>query len=252
MPSPRATRQRQRVARIRAVYAAAVGRYGSPTITAVLRREGDCVSVKTVAQLMRQAGLRARVARRYKATPNSRHDFPVADNLLGRQFQTARPHAVWMADITYVPTDEGWVYLATLEDLATRQIVGGACASRMTPALTLTAPDRAVARHRPPAGVLHHSDRGSQYAAAAYHARLARSGMTASMSRQGTCWDNACIEAWPSLIKKDCVYVHHFRTRAEARLAIFAHIEIWYNRQRLHSALGYRTPQEVATAARPA
>jgi len=251
-PSPRATRQHQRMERIRAVYAAAAGRYGSPKIAAVLRREGDCVSVKTVAQLMRQAGLRARVARRYKATTNSRHDFPVAENVLNRQFTTPQPHAVWMADITYVPTDEGWLYLATLEDLATRQIVGWACDSRMTQALTLTALDRAVARHRPPAGVLHHSDRGSQYAAAAYQARLARYGMTTSMSRKGNCWDNACIESWHSLIKKELVYLDHFRTRTEARLAIFEYIEIWYNRQRLHSALGYRTPREVAEAVRSA
>jgi len=124
VPSPRATQQHQRLERIRAAYAAAAGRYGSPKIAAVLRREGDCVSVKTVAQLMRQAGLRARVARRYKATTNSRHDFPVAENVLNRQFTTPQPHAVWMADITYVPTDEGWLYLATVEDLATRQIVG--------------------------------------------------------------------------------------------------------------------------------
>jgi putative transposase len=152
---------------------------------------------------MRPAGLRARVARRYKAPTNSRHEFPVADHGLGRQFQTARPHAVWMADITYVPTDEGGLYLATLEDLAPRHIVGGACDHRMTPALPWTALDRDVARHRPPAGVLHHSDRGSQYAAAAYQARVARYGMTARRSRKGHGWDNAGIESWHRRVKKD-------------------------------------------------
>lgn len=192
-PSTQAVRRQDRLARIRTVYAEAAGRYGSPKITAVLRRAGDRLGVKTVAQLMRQAGLRARVARRYKATTDSGHGLPVADNVLARRFTAAQPPATWMADITYVATDEGWLYLASLEDLATRQIVGWAVDARMTQDLVLTALDRAVARHRPPAGVLHHSDRGSQYAAAAYQARLARYGMTPSMSRKGNCWDNACI-----------------------------------------------------------
>ena len=248
-PSAGTGRRRARLARIQAVYAEVGGRYGSPKITAVLRREGDRVGVKTVAQLMAQVGLRARVARRYKATTYSGHGLPVADNVLARQFMAMQPHATWMADITYVPTDEGWLYLASLEDLATRQIVGWAADARMTQDLVLTALDRAVTRHRPPAGVLHHSDRGSQYAAYAYQARLARYGMTASMSRKGNCWDNACIESWHSLLKKELVYLSHFRTRAEARTALFEYIEVFYNRQRLHSALGYRTPQEAAVAA---
>ena len=198
---------------------------------------------------MVQAGLRARGARRYKATTYSGHGLPVADNVLARQFTTTRPHAVWTAAITYMPTDEGGLYLATLQDLATRPIVGWALEARMTQGLTMTALDRAVARHRPPAGVLPHSDRGSQYAADAYQARLARYGMTASMRRQGNCGDNACIESWHSLLKKELVYLTHFRTRTEARAALFEYIEIFYNRQRLHSALGYRTPQEAAVAA---
>ncbi len=251
-PSTQAVRRQDRLARIRTVYAEAAGRYGSPKITAVLRRAGDRLGVKTVAQLMRQAGLRARVARRYKATTYSGHGLPVADNVLARRFTAAQPPATWMADITYVATDEGWLYLASLEDLATRQIVGWAVDARMTQDLVLTALDRAVARHRPPAGVLHHSDRGSQYAAAAYQARLARYGMTPSMSRKGNCWDNACIESWHSLLKKELVYLSHFRTRAEARAALFEYIEVFYNRQRLHSALDYRTPQEAAAAARTA
>lgn len=220
-PSPRAQRRQQRLAHIQAVYAASQGRYGSPKIAAQLRRDGECIGEKTVAQLMHQAGLQARVVRRYKATTSSRHAFPVADNLLAQRFTAPRPHAVWMGDITYIGTDEGWLYLATLEDLATRQIVGWALEPYMTQDLTLAALDRAVARHRPPAGVLHHSDRGSQYAAYAYQARIARHRMVGSMSRKGNCYDNACIESWHSLIKKELIYLSHFHTRAEARSAIF-------------------------------
>jgi putative transposase len=198
---------------------------------------------------MRQAGLRARVTRRYQATTSSGHGWPVADNGLARPCTATQPPATWRADIPDVATDEGWLYLARLEDRATRQIVGGAVDARMTQDLVMTALDRAVARHRPPAGMLHHSDRGSQYAAAAYPAWLARYGMTPSRSRKGNCWDNACVESWHRLLKKEVVYLTHFRTRAEARAARFAYIAGCYHRQRLHSALGYRTPQEAAAAA---
>lgn len=198
---------------------------------------------------MRDQQLRSRVVRKYKATTNSRHDYPVAANRLNQQFVADRPHAVWMGDITYIPTGEGWLYLATLEDLYTRQIVGWAMGPRMTQELVLQALDRAVQRHRPPAGVLHHSDRGSQYAATAYQQRLAAYGMVASMSRKGNCYDNACIESWHSLLKKELIYLERFETRAAAQLAIFEYVESFYNRRRLHSALGYRTPQEVAEAA---
>jgi transposase InsO family protein len=247
--SAQAQRRARRRDQIRRAHQASRGRYGSPKIAAQLRRDGERIAVKTVARVMQALGLRSCVARRYKATTQSAHGFPVAENVLAQQFTADRRHAVWMADITYVRTDEGWLYLASLEDLATRQIVGWATGARMTQALTLAALDHAVARHRPPAGVLHHSDRGSQYAAHTYQARLARYGMAGSMSRKGNCYDNACLESWHSLLKKELVYVSHFRTRAEAEIAIFEYIEIFYNRQRLHSALGYRTPAEVATAA---
>lgn len=234
-PSAAAPRRQQRLERIRAFGTAAHGRYGSPKIAAQLRREGERISGKTVARLMQGAAPRARVVRRYKATTQSRHAYPIADNGLARQFTATQPHGVWMADITYVATDEGWLYLATLEDLATRQIVGWAL-------------DRVAARHRLRAGVLHHSDCGSQYAAHAYQARLARYGTTSSITRKGHVWDNACMESWNSVLKKEMVYLSHFRTRAEATVAIFEYIEIFYNRQRLHGALGYRTPAEVEAA----
>lgn len=161
-------------------------------------------------------------------------------------------NAVWMADIPYIATDDGWLYLATLEDRATRPIVGWALEPSRTQALTLAALDRAVARHRPPAGLWHHSDRGSQYAAHAYPGRLARYGMTSSLSRKGNGWDHACIESWHSVLKKELVYLSYFRTRAEAVAAIVEYIEIFSHRQRLHSAVGYRTPTEAAQTMRSA
>ncbi len=188
------------------------------------------------------------MVRKYKATTNSRHTHPVADNILNRQFVAERPHQVWMTDITYVATDEGWLYLASVEDLYSRQIVGWAMGDRMTQDLVIQAFDQAVARYQPPEGVLHHSDRGSQYAAQAYRDRLSSAHMTASMSRKGNCWDNACIESWHSLLKKELIYLDRWPTRAAAQQAIFEYIEIWYNRQRVHSALGYRTPHAVLTA----
>ncbi len=216
-----AQRRARRRDQIRRAHQASRGRYGSPKIAAQLRRDGERIAVKTVARVMQALGWRSGVARRYKAPTQSAHGFPVAENVLAQQCTAGRRHAVWMADITYVRTDEGWLYLASLEDLATRQIVGWATGARMTQALTLAALDHAVARHRPPAGVLHHSDRGSQYAAHPYPARLARYGMAGSMSRKGHGYDNACLESWHSLWKKELVYVSHFRTRAEAEIAIF-------------------------------
>ncbi len=248
--SPQAQRRAQRAAAVREAWARSGGRYGSPKITSALRRDGERISHKTVAQLMRTQQIRSRVVRKYKATTNSRHAYPIAENRLNQHFVADRLHAVWMADITYIATDEGWLYLATLEDLYSRQIVGWAMGRRMTQDLVLRALDRAVHRHHPPAGLIHHSDRGSQYAATAYQQQWRAYDMVASMSRKGNCYDNACIESWHSLLKKELVYLQRFKSRADAQLAIFEYIEGFYNRRWLHSALGYRTPQEVATAAR--
>lgn len=248
-PSPRAVRRAERLTQIQDLFDRSRGRYGSPKITAALRQAGEHIAQKTVARLMRAAGLRSRVVKKYKATTNSRHAHPVAENVLNRQCVAERPHQVWMTDITYCWTDEGWLYLASVEDLYSRQIVGWAMSERMTQDLVIQALDRAVARYQPPEGVLHHSDRGSQYAAQAYRARLADNHMTASMSRKGNCWDNACIESWHSLLKKELIYLSRWPTRAALKRAIFEYIEIFYNRQRLHSALGYRTPHVVLAAA---
>ena len=170
---------------------------------------------------MQQQGRRARVVRRYKATTASRHRVPGAENLRAQQFTATRPHAVWMADITYCATDEGWLYLASLEDWYTRKIVGWAAGPRMTQDLVRAALDRAVARYRPPAGLLPHADRGSQYAAPDDQARLDEYPMRGSMSRKGNCWDNACLASWHIWLKQEWVYRSRFRSRAEATPAIF-------------------------------
>lgn len=248
-PSARAVRRAERLAHIQAIFARSRGRYGSPKITATLRQAGERIAQKTVARLMQAAGLRSRVVKKYKATTNSRHTHPVAENRLNQQFTAERPHQVWMTDITYLATDEGWLYLASVEDLYSRQIVGWAMGERMTQDLVIQALDQAVARYQPPEQVLHHSDRGSQYAAADYQARLARYHMVGSMSRKGNCYDNACIESWHSLLKKELIYLERWPTRQAVQQAVFEYIEIWYNRQRIHSALGYRTPHAALTAA---
>jgi putative transposase len=231
-------------ARIQQVFADYQARYGSPKITAVLRQAGDGIAQKTVARLMRELGLPAGV---YRRRPRSRSTAtPVeASNQLNQPCVAERPHPVWMADITYCWTAEGWLFLATIEDLYSRMIVGWAMGARMTEDLVLRALDQAVHRYQPPRGVLHHSDRGSQYTSAAYQARLRAYGMQTSFSRAGHCDDNACIESWHSLLKKELLYQHRWATRDEAQHAIFTYIEIFYNRQRLHSALGYRTPQAM-------
>lgn len=216
--------------------------YGSPKIAQVLRQQGVRVSEKTVARIMKQLGLKSRTVKTYKATTNSNHNLPVHDNVLNQQFTAQAPNQVWMADITYVSTDEGWLYVASVMDLYTRKIVGWHADERMTKELVLQALDQAYNRQRPKGEVLHHSDRGSQYASHEYQKRLLKYGMKCSMSRKGNCYDNACIESFHSALKKELVYLEKFRTRKEARSRIFEYIEFFYNRKRVHSAIGYLTP----------
>ena len=168
---------------------------------------------KTVANIMRENGLRSRTVRKYKATTYSNHDYPVQENVLNQTFVAERPNEVYMADITYIPTDEGWVYLASLEDLYSRKIVGWSAGARMTKELCIKALERAWERQRPAGSVLHHSDRGSQYASHDYQEKLQEYGMVGSMSRKGNCFDNACIESFHSIIKRELVYLEKFKTR---------------------------------------
>jgi transposase InsO family protein len=204
------------------------------------------VSRKRVERLMRQAGLRgAMPPRRSLRTTDSRHTLRVADNHLGQDFSAIAVNQKWTSDITYIPTDEGWLYLATVIDLFSRRVVGWAMSERIDQALTLSALSMALQQRRPSAGLLHHSDRGSQYCAADYQQMLADWGITPSMSRRGNCYDNAAQESFHRSLKVECVWRERYRTRPEATQSIFEYIEVFYNRQRLHSSLGYRTPEDA-------
>ena len=228
------------------IFAACRRVYGSPRVHAELRREGQRHSRRRVARLMREMGLAARRGRRPRPrTTDSRHDLLVAPNLLERRFAAERPDTVWLADLSYLPTDEGWLYLAAIEDMATREIVGWSMADHLRAGLCVDALVMALQRCRPEPGLIHHSDRGGQYAAEPYRRVLERHGIEQSMSRRGNCLDNAPMASFFASLKTEHVHEARVRTRAETRAAVFDYVEVFYNRQRLHSALGYRTPAEA-------
>ena len=244
---PRSAQERRHDAllvEMRAIHAEVKGRYGSPRMHAALVARGHGCCVNTVAQLMRQAGIAAKTARKYRCTTDSNHDRPVADNLLGRQFDPAGPNEAWVADITYIPTGEGWLYLAVVEDLYARRVVGWSMAENLESRLVVDALALAVERRLPGEGLLAHSDRGSQYASEHYQRLLARHGITCSMSRRADCWDNAPMESFFASLKKELIHGSDFATRAAARAAVVEYIEVFYNNQRLHSSLGYVSPAE--------
>jgi putative transposase len=219
--------------------------YGSPKIRQVLKQQGVQVSEKTVARIMKELGLKSRTVRKYKATTNSNHNLPVHDNVLDQKFKAEAPNQVWMTDITYVHTNEGWVYLASVMDLYTRKIIGWKAGERMTKELVIQALDQAYSRQKPNKGdVLHHSDRGSQYASVDYQERLKTYGIKSSMSRKGNCYDNACIESFHSVLKKELIYLEKFKTRQQAYRELFEYIEYFYNRKRIHSSIRYFTPDQ--------
>ena len=191
---------------------------------------------------MRVHGLAARRRRRVCVTTQSRHPFPIAPNVLARQFDRAHPDQAWVTDITYIPTGEGWLYLAVILDICSRFAVGWAMSARITDELTLDALGMALARRRPPQGLLHHSDRGSQYASGDYQQLLAQHGIECSMSRRGNCWDNAVAESFFATLEVELIARHRWATHAEARAAIFRYIATWYNMRRRHSTLAYRSP----------
>lgn len=243
-PSARKVREGQLTRAIEAIHRASRETYGSPRILAQLQGMGWHVSKATVERLMRRHGIRAKTRRKFRVTTDSKHTHPVAANVLDRQFQPPAPNRVWASDITYIWTHEGWLYLAVILDLYSRQVVGWSLSERMTQALCLNALSMALARRRPGPGLVHHSDRGSQYACAEYRRVLARHGLVASMSRKGNCWDNAVVESFFHSLKTELVYHQDFATRDEARRDVFEWIAVFYNRQRLHSALGYVTPTQ--------
>lgn len=240
--SERIRSDRRLLVKIRAAHKRSKKRYGSPRIHAELKAEGERCGRKRVARLMQEDGLRARQARKFKATTDSKHEMPVAKNLLARNFDAKRPNAVWAADITYVWTREGWLYLAVVLDLFSRRVVGWSLRPYLQRSLVLEALGQSLRERRPGAGLVHHSDRGSQYASHDYQRLLAGAGIACSMSRKGDCWDNAPVESFFSTLKRELIHGREFRTRAEARSEIFEYIEVWYNRKRRHSSLGYLSP----------
>jgi putative transposase len=222
------------------------GRYGSPRIHEELKAQGRGISRGRIERLMRHHGIRAIMARpRRVRTTDSRHDLPIAPNLLDRNFSATAPNRIWLADITYVETDQGWLYLAVVMDLFSRKIVGWAMADHLRADLPLVALRMAIAAQRPGAGLIHHSDRGVQYASAEYRKLLQSAGFKASMSRKADCYDNAPMETFFHTLKTELVYRTHYATRAEATRDIFAYIEGFYNRTRRHSAIGYISPVEM-------
>ena len=249
---PASARQQRREAltgEIRAIHREVKERYGSPRMHAELQARGQSCCVNTVAKVMHEQGIAAKTKRKFRCTTDSDHDLPVADNLLDRQFEPAAADRAWVADITYIPTGEGWLYLAAVEDLYSRQIVGWSMSERMTSRLVVDALEMAVSRRLPGEGLMAHSDRGSQYASEHYQRLLGRHGITCSMSRRGDCWDNAPMESFFASLKKELVHHEDYRSRAEARASVFEYIEVFYNRVRRHSALGYLSPVEYEQAA---
>jgi putative transposase len=246
--SPTAASREALARAIAEVHAEVRGRYGSPRMTAELRARGHACSENTVAGVMREYGIRAKAPRRRVRTTDSNHGLPVAENRLAREFNVTEPNRAWSADITYIPTAEGWLYLAVVEDLFSRLIVGWAMADHMESRLVVDALEMAIARRRPLAGLLAHSDRGSQYASDHYQRALAAAGVVCSMSEVGQCWDNAPVESFFGRLKCELAPDHVFATRDQARGAIFEYLEVFHNRVRRHSSLGFVSPAEFERA----
>lgn len=215
---------------------------GLDKILADVRDHYPKCSRNRLYRLQKQNQLYSKRKRKFKATTNSKHDLPVAENLLNQNFKTDRPAAVWVSDISYLSTDEGWLYLATVKDIFTKDIVGWSAANHMKTELCIAALQNAIKKHRPPKGLIHHSDRGVQYCSKEYQKFLKKNNMVCSMSRKGNCYDNACAETFFSTIKCEMLYHNNYKTCEEARRDIFWYIEIYYNRKRRHQALGYLTP----------
>jgi len=248
-PGPQAQRREVLAVKIKAVFHSSRQVYGSPRIARHLAEEGIAVCRHTVAKLMRQTGLAGRLPKRFiPQTTDSRHDQPVAPHVLDRDFAPGKGTPVWVTDITYIPTDQGWLYLAAVMDLRTRRILGWAMEDHMRVELVLSALHMALGRSQPGQDLIHHSDRGVQYACHTYRELLQSQGITCSMSRTGNCYDNAVMESFWATLKVEEVYRQNYATRDQAKQALFSYIEQFYNRQRRHSALGYLSPEAFAAS----
>jgi transposase InsO family protein len=241
-PSQRQKDNETLLSRIRCFFERSKHTYGSPRILRDLREAGFTCGKHRVVRLMRQAGLRAVVAPRFRVTTHSKHALPVAQNLLGRHFGASEANVKWASDITYLWTDEGWLYLAVVLDLFSRRVVGWSMQASLSRCLVVDALKTALCQRRPAPGLVHHSDRGSQYASEAFQQALETAGIGCSMSRRGNCWDNAPVESFFGTLKQELVNRCRFATREAARREVFEYIEVWYNRQRRHSSLGYVSP----------
>jgi putative transposase len=246
--SPRTLRREALVVAIKEVHGEVKARYGSPRIHAELVARGEPCGVNTVARLMREHGIAARTKRKFRCTTDSNHGHPVAENVVNRDFEPMAADRIWTADITYIATGEGWLYLAAVEDLYSRRIVGWSMGSRIDSRLVVDALEMALARRVPDEGLVAHSDRGSQYASEHYQGLLARHGIICSMSRRANCWDNAPMESFFASLKKELTHGEIFATREEARASLFEYIEVFFNRIRRHSSLGYVSPAEYERA----
>jgi len=247
-PSQQEIRKKEIQERITYLYYDSNKIYGSPKITSLLKKEGYNITERTVGLYMKELSLRSCVSKKFKVvTTDSKHDYPVAPNKLNQNFAVSTPNKVWVADITYIPCREGKLYLATILDLCTREIVGWRLNGNMETQLILDALKSAYQSRKPPKGLIHHSDRGTQYASNVYRDQLVEYGMEASMSRTGNCYDNACAESFFSLLKKELIQGKRFKTKEEAYNQIYRYIEIFYNRKRIHSSIGYVSPVEFAS-----
>jgi putative transposase len=241
--SARAIENKKLAAEIKEIYDHEKQRTGSIRITKRLRASGRKVGKNRIANIMREKGWRAKGARKYKATTNSRHNLPVAPNLLQQNFEADKPNQKWVSDITYIWTAEGWLYLAVVLDLYSRMVVGWAMSDRMTATLVCDALKMAIWRRKRPTGVIVHSDRGVQYCSHEYQALLAKNSFICSMSKKGDCFDNAAMESWNGSLKIEAIHGENFDTRGNAKKHVFDYIDVYYNRQRLHSKLGYLSPE---------
>ena len=237
-------RREELTVEIQAVHAEVQARYGSPRMHAELVDRGHDCCVNTVARIMRDAGIAAKTKRKFRQTTDSNHKLPVAENLLDRHFDPTSKNESWVSDITYITTREGWLYLAAVEDLYSRMVVGWSMDAAMTSRLVVDALEMAVVRRLPGSELVAHSDRGSQYASEHYQRLLGTEGITCSMSRRGNCWDNAPMESFFATLKKELVHHEDYATREQARASIFEYIETFYNRSRRHSTLGYQSPAD--------
>ena len=242
-PSNREQENEKLSLQIKEIFDSEKQRVGSPRITRRLRMVGHKVGKNRVAKIMRNKGWRAKGVKKFKATTNSRHNLAVAPNLLEQDFEAKNPNEKWVSDITYIWTAEGWLYLAVVLELYSRMVVGWAMSERMTAKITCDALEMALWRRKRPTGVIIHSDRGVQYCSHEYQALLAKNGLICSMSKKGDCFDNAAMESWNGSLKVEAIHGEKFATRAEGKKHVFDYIDGYYNRQRLHSKLGYLSPE---------